>query len=340
MAGASGYAGGEILRLLLAHPQFEVGAVTAASSAGERLGRRPPAPRPARGPRARADDRSRRWPATTSSSSRCRTATRPRSPRSCPTTSSSSTAAPTSGSRRRGVDAFYDTTHAGTWPYGLPELPAAAAQRDGSPARRASPSRAATRPRSRSRSRPASPPAWSSPTTSSSWRRPGTSGAGKVAQAAPARQRGHGLDVALRRRRRAPAHARDRAEPRARPPASPSRSRSRRRSRRCRAASSRRARRGCAAASTPAPCARRGRRRMPTSRSSTLLPEGSWPSTGAVVGSNTSSPGRRRRAASAVSSSSRPSTTSPRARPAPPCSARTSPWARRDPRPADAGVAP
>ncbi len=38
MAGASGYAGGEILRLLLAHPRFEVGAVTAASSAGERLG--------------------------------------------------------------------------------------------------------------------------------------------------------------------------------------------------------------------------------------------------------------------------------------------------------------
>ncbi|KRC84737.1 N-acetyl-gamma-glutamyl-phosphate reductase [Terrabacter sp. Root85] len=38
VAGASGYAGGEILRLLLAHPQFEVGAVTAASSAGERLG--------------------------------------------------------------------------------------------------------------------------------------------------------------------------------------------------------------------------------------------------------------------------------------------------------------
>jgi len=38
VAGASGYAGGEILRLLLAHPQIEVGAVTAASSAGERLG--------------------------------------------------------------------------------------------------------------------------------------------------------------------------------------------------------------------------------------------------------------------------------------------------------------
>src|SRR6478672_5915085 len=38
VAGASGYAGGEILRLLLAHPQIEVGAVTAASSAGQRLG--------------------------------------------------------------------------------------------------------------------------------------------------------------------------------------------------------------------------------------------------------------------------------------------------------------
>lgn len=38
VAGASGYAGGEILRLLLGHPEFEVGAVTAGSSAGERLG--------------------------------------------------------------------------------------------------------------------------------------------------------------------------------------------------------------------------------------------------------------------------------------------------------------
>lgn len=38
VAGASGYAGGEILRLLLAHPEFEVGAVTAGSNAGERLG--------------------------------------------------------------------------------------------------------------------------------------------------------------------------------------------------------------------------------------------------------------------------------------------------------------
>ena len=38
VAGASGYAGGEILRLLLGHPDMQVGALTAASSAGARLG--------------------------------------------------------------------------------------------------------------------------------------------------------------------------------------------------------------------------------------------------------------------------------------------------------------
>ena len=38
VAGASGYAGGELLRLLVGHPQIEVGALTAAGSAGSRLG--------------------------------------------------------------------------------------------------------------------------------------------------------------------------------------------------------------------------------------------------------------------------------------------------------------
>ncbi len=38
VAGASGYAGGEVLRLLLAHPDVSIGAVTAHSSAGDRLG--------------------------------------------------------------------------------------------------------------------------------------------------------------------------------------------------------------------------------------------------------------------------------------------------------------
>ncbi|WP_406289734.1 N-acetyl-gamma-glutamyl-phosphate reductase [Embleya sp. NBC_00896] len=38
LAGASGYAGGEILRLLLAHPEIEIGTLTAGSNAGRRLG--------------------------------------------------------------------------------------------------------------------------------------------------------------------------------------------------------------------------------------------------------------------------------------------------------------
>jgi N-acetyl-gamma-glutamyl-phosphate reductase len=38
VAGASGYAGGELLRLLLQHPGVEIGTLTAGSNAGERLG--------------------------------------------------------------------------------------------------------------------------------------------------------------------------------------------------------------------------------------------------------------------------------------------------------------
>jgi N-acetyl-gamma-glutamyl-phosphate reductase len=38
VAGATGYAGGEVLRLLLAHPEVEIGALTAGANAGRRLG--------------------------------------------------------------------------------------------------------------------------------------------------------------------------------------------------------------------------------------------------------------------------------------------------------------
>src|SRR5690349_9194178 len=38
VAGASGYAGGEILRLLVGHPEVEIGAVTGHAHAGARLG--------------------------------------------------------------------------------------------------------------------------------------------------------------------------------------------------------------------------------------------------------------------------------------------------------------
>jgi N-acetyl-gamma-glutamyl-phosphate reductase len=42
VAGASGYAGGELLRLLLGHPEVEIGTLTAASNAGSRLGEHQP----------------------------------------------------------------------------------------------------------------------------------------------------------------------------------------------------------------------------------------------------------------------------------------------------------
>ncbi|MBA4608628.1 N-acetyl-gamma-glutamyl-phosphate reductase [Aeromicrobium sp. Marseille-Q0843] len=42
VTGATGYAGGEVLRLLLAHPEVEIGALTAGSSAGSRFGQHQP----------------------------------------------------------------------------------------------------------------------------------------------------------------------------------------------------------------------------------------------------------------------------------------------------------
>jgi N-acetyl-gamma-glutamyl-phosphate reductase len=42
VAGASGYAGGEVLRLLLQHPEIEIGALTAGSNAGSKLGQHQP----------------------------------------------------------------------------------------------------------------------------------------------------------------------------------------------------------------------------------------------------------------------------------------------------------
>ena len=46
VAGASGYAGGEVLRLALGHPRLRVGALTAAASAGSSLGEHHPHLRP------------------------------------------------------------------------------------------------------------------------------------------------------------------------------------------------------------------------------------------------------------------------------------------------------
>lgn len=123
VAGASGYAGGEILRLALAHPEIEIGAVTAASSAGSRLGDLHPHLTPL------AD----RVVADTSADI---LAGHDAVFLALPHGHSAALAAELPdevividcGADFRLADpaawtAFYDTPYAGSWPYGLPELP-------------------------------------------------------------------------------------------------------------------------------------------------------------------------------------------------------------------------
>ena len=123
VAGASGYAGGELLRLLLAHPEVEIGALTAGSNAGESLGSLQPHLVPL------AD--------------RVLEETSPETLKdhdvvflALPHGQSGPIAAELGeqvvvidcGADYRLADPaaweqFYGGTHAGTWPYGLPELP-------------------------------------------------------------------------------------------------------------------------------------------------------------------------------------------------------------------------
>ncbi|MEU0085401.1 N-acetyl-gamma-glutamyl-phosphate reductase [Streptomyces sp. NPDC006274] len=132
VAGASGYAGGELLRLLLAHPEVEIGALTGGSNAGRPLGGLQPHLLP-------LADR----------------VLRPTTPEvlaghdvvflALPH-GQSAAVADQLGDEVLVVDmgadfrlkdagdwqAFYGSEHAGTWPYGLPELPGARAALEGS----------------------------------------------------------------------------------------------------------------------------------------------------------------------------------------------------------------
>ena len=215
VAGASGYAGGEILRLLLGHPAYAdgrltIGALTAAASAGTPLGRAPSAPAAAGPAGARAHRRRRAAPATTWCSWPCRTGTPRRWPSSSAPTPWSSTAAPTSGSptpRRGSSSTARRTPAAGRT--GCPSCPAhASALRGakriavpgllsdrgaaGAVARdRRGPRRARGHRRRRQRHLRCRP------------RR----------EDRPARLGGHRIGAGLQHRRRAPAHPRDRPGP-------------------------------------------------------------------------------------------------------------------------------
>ncbi|MGZ8749448.1 MAG: N-acetyl-gamma-glutamyl-phosphate reductase [Pseudonocardia sp.] len=125
IAGASGYAGGELLRLLLGHPEAEIGALTAGGSAGTRLGAHQPHLLPL-ADRVLADTS----PETIAGHDVVFLA--------LPHGRSAELAAQLGddvlvidcGADHRLTDAdawnrWYGGSHAGSWPYGLPELPGA-----------------------------------------------------------------------------------------------------------------------------------------------------------------------------------------------------------------------
>ena len=129
VAGASGYAGGEILRLLLGHPAYAdgrltIGALTAAASAGTTLAEHHPHLLPLARPGARAHRRRRagrprrRLPRPAARAlRRAGRATRPRHP------DHRLRCRLPAHRRRRTGSGSTARAHAGSWPYGLPELP-------------------------------------------------------------------------------------------------------------------------------------------------------------------------------------------------------------------------
>ena len=126
VAGASGYAGGEVLRLLLGHPHVEIGALTARSNAGEMLGPLQPHLTPL------ADRVLEETSLATLAGHDVVVLALPHG-QSGPLASElgaldDSVVVIDCGADFRLSDPgawerFYGSPHAGTWPYGLPELP-------------------------------------------------------------------------------------------------------------------------------------------------------------------------------------------------------------------------
>jgi N-acetyl-gamma-glutamyl-phosphate reductase len=124
VAGASGYAGGELLRLLLAHPETEIGAVTAGSNAGESLGMLQPHLSP-----LAERELEETTPEVLSGHDVVFLALPHGRSGAIAEALPDDTLVVDCGADFRLVDPqvwthFYGGDHAGTWPYGLPELPA------------------------------------------------------------------------------------------------------------------------------------------------------------------------------------------------------------------------
>ena len=123
VAGASGYAGGEVLRLLAGHPEFEIGTLTAGSNAGAELGTLQPQLRSLAG-RVLAET----TPETLSGHDAVFLALPHGQSGPLAERLGEDVLVVDCGADFRLADpadwtAFYGTPHAGTWPYGLPELP-------------------------------------------------------------------------------------------------------------------------------------------------------------------------------------------------------------------------
>ncbi|MGQ7788846.1 N-acetyl-gamma-glutamyl-phosphate reductase [Nesterenkonia sp. K-15-9-6] len=123
VSGASGYAGGEVLRLLAGHPEVEIGAVTAHSSAGEALGSLQPHLRPLA---------EKTIVETTAENLAGHDVVFLALPHGASGEIAAQlpedvlvidAAADHRLESAAAWEAFYGSTHQGTWPYGLPELP-------------------------------------------------------------------------------------------------------------------------------------------------------------------------------------------------------------------------
>ncbi|WP_037890314.1 N-acetyl-gamma-glutamyl-phosphate reductase [Streptomyces viridochromogenes] len=132
VAGASGYAGGELLRLLLAHPEVEIGALTGNSNAGQRLGALQPHLLPL------ADRILQETTADVLAGHDVVFLALPHGQSAAVAEQlGPDVLVIDMGADFRLKDAgdwetFYGSPHAGTWPYGLPELPGARAVLEGS----------------------------------------------------------------------------------------------------------------------------------------------------------------------------------------------------------------
>ena len=128
VAGATGYAGGELLRLLLAHPRVTIGSLTAGANAGSRLGQHQPHLVPLAD--RLVDETS---PETLAGHDVVFLALPHGASAEVAAALDPETVVIDCGADFRLDDPdawqqYYGSDHAGTWPYGLPELPGSAGQ--------------------------------------------------------------------------------------------------------------------------------------------------------------------------------------------------------------------